>query len=176
MPLIIRIPGMNEGKKSDVLVEQLDIFPTLIEASGLGFNSQSNITQQLEGKSLVKFIKNPDLWENYYAYSQYPRSGGAPDFNIMGVSMRTPQWRYTEWIEWNPGNNKTKGYPVWNGKKYGIELYNHSNNTINENDMNGYDNYNLAYDDQMKDIVQKLHNELVQTWDNQSWAINKFSE
>ena len=172
VPLLFRIPGVNEGMKSDVLVEQIDIFPTLIDASGLGFDSKSNITKQLEGKSLVKFIKNPDLWENYYAYSQYPRGGQAPDFDVMGISMRTPQWRYTEWLEFNAGDNETRGYPVWNGKKYGIELYNHSNITTDENDMNGYDNYNLAYDDDMQDLVKQMHDKLYKTWDNTTWSIN----
>ena len=53
-----------------------------------------------------------------------------------------------------------------------VELYNHSNNTIDENDMNTYDNYNLAYDNNMQDIVHKLHKELMISWDNQTWAIN----
>ena len=46
------------------------------------------------------------------------------------------------------------------------------NNTIDENDMNAYDNYNLAYDADMKSIVDQLHDQLYKTWDNQSWAIN----
>eukprot|EP01084_Bolivina_argentea_P255056 428903_1 len=127
VPLIIRVPGMNEGQASDVLVEQLDIFPTLIEASGLGFKNKSNITKQLEGKSLFKIIKDPSYYENYYAYSQYPRGGTAPDFSVMGISMRTSQWRYTEWIGWNAGTNNSKPFPIWD-TIYGIELYNHSNN------------------------------------------------
>eukprot|EP01084_Bolivina_argentea_P028479 52920_1 len=156
VPLIIRIPGVNEGMKSDVLVEQLDMFPTLIEASGLGFINKSNITKQLEGKSLVDIIKKPNIWKDYYAYSQYPRGGQSPDYNVMGISMRTSQWRYTEWLGWNAGSNTSKPYPLWN-VSYGIELYNHSNSTVDENDMNAYDNYNLAYDDNMKDIVSKMH-------------------
>ena len=173
VPLIIRVPGVNEGGKSDLLVEQIDMFPTLIEASGLGFNDESNITKQLEGKSLLNIINNPKIYKDWYAYSQYPRGGQAPDFNVMGCSIRTSKWRYTEWVEFDAGSNTTKPHPVWNGKQYGIELYNHSNVTIDENDMNAYDNYNLAYDDDMQDIVTKLSQELHKTWDNTSWSINK---
>eukprot|EP01084_Bolivina_argentea_P255059 428906_1 len=163
VPLVIRIPGLSEGLKSDLLVEQIDIFPTLIEASNIGFKNVSNITHQLEGKSLFNIIKNPNYYENYYAYSQYPRpqdkNGNAPeDPKIMGLSMRTSQWRYTEWVGFNPGNTSSAAYPLWD-ILYGVELYNHSNQTIDENDMNAYDNYNLAYDDDMKLIVEELHNE-----------------
>ncbi len=54
---------------------------------------------------------------------------------------------------------------------HGIELYNHSNNTIDENDMNAYDNINLAYDEDMNSIVSKLHEELKASWDSQTWSI-----
>ena len=92
----------------------------------------------------------------------------------MGISIRTTQWRYTEWLGWNVGNNLTNGikpYPIWN-ESYGIELYNHSNITTDENDLNGYDNYNFAYDSDKKDIVQQMHQLLYSTWDNESWALN----
>ena len=38
VPLLIRVPGINEGKYSDVLVEQLDMFPTLVDLAGIGFD------------------------------------------------------------------------------------------------------------------------------------------
>ena len=171
VPLMFRIPGMNEGKKSDILVEMLDMFPTLVDAAGIGFTD--NITQQLEGKSLLDIIDGTNDDHEYYAYSQYPRGGKAPDFNVMGVSLRTNEWRYTEWLDWNPGSNTSKPYPIWGGTNHGIELYNHSNITTDENDMNGYDNYNLAYEEGMQSTVKQLHDILVQTWDNQSWSINK---
>ena len=166
VPLIIRVPGMNEGEKSDVLIEQLDLFPTLIDASGVGF--QHDIKKQLQGKSVFDLIKNPNKFIDYRAYSQFPRGGTAPDFDVMGISMRTTQWRYTEWLGFNPGSNTSAPYPLWN-VSYGVELYNHSNVTTDENDFNAFDNYNLAYDDDMKSIVKQLHDELFSTWDNQTW-------
>ena len=79
--------------------------------------------------------------------------------------MRTPQWRYTEWLSWDAGSNFSKPFPIWN-ETFGIELYNHSNNTVDENDFNAYDNYNLAYDNDMQDTVNKLHKKLLEQWDN----------
>eukprot|EP01084_Bolivina_argentea_P123501 218857_1 len=175
VPLIIRVPGMNEGKYSDILVEQLDIMPTIIDAAGIGFNE--NVTKQLEGKSLLDIIKNPENPPHFeqYAYSQYPRGTGInstktnPNFTVMGLSMRTTQWRYTEWLHWNVGSTTEKPYPVWD-IVYGIELYNHSNKTIDENDMNAYDNYNLAYEEEMQNVVEDLHENLYHIWDNQTWG------
>eukprot|EP01084_Bolivina_argentea_P093701 168483_1 len=166
VPLMIRIPGLNEGMKSDVLIEMLDIYPTLIDAT-IGFND--NIKKQLQGKSVLNLIKDPSMFINYYAYSQFNRT--INDESIMGVSMRTTQWRYTEWVGFNPGSIVSEPSFIWN-VSYGVELYNHSNNTIDENDMNAYDNYNLAYNDDMKSIINQLHDQLYKTWDNQSWAIN----
>ena len=117
VPLSIRIPGMNKGKYSDILVEQLDLFPTIIDASGVGYINGSYIERQLEGKSLFAIIKDPNIWQDYYAYSQYPRGKGEnnPDdtnFTVMGISMRTSQWRYTEWLGWDIGSNISKPYVI----------------------------------------------------------------
>eukprot|EP01083_Nonionella_stella_P052525 139333_1 len=169
VPLLVRVPGVNEGKYSDVLVEQLDMFPTLLDLADIELDY--NITQQLEGKSLKDIILNPKKPPSFpqYAYSQYVRYGG----KAMGISLRTTEWRYTEWLGWDAGNNETGGnavypHPKWNDV-YGIELYNHSNTTVDENDLNAYDNINLAYQQNMSDIVHELHEILYSTWDNQTW-------
>merc|ERR1712154_344161 len=158
VPLILRVPGMNEGKHSDVLVEQLDIFPTLIEMANVGFINESNILQQLEGKSLMNVMKYPEKEPDFaqLAYSQYERGKKDGNPNVMGISMRTVEWRYTEWLGFDAGSNESKPMVVW-GTVYGIELYNHSNVSVDENDLNGYENYNLAYDEEMKDVVDELH-------------------
>ena len=170
VPLIFRVPGMNEGEYSDVLVEQLDMFPTLVDLT-IGFTD--DIKQQLEGKSLKEVIRNPDDTPNFpqLAYSQYPRGGKAPNFTVMGLSLRTTEWRYTEWLGFDVGNNVSVDPSVIWDEIYGIELYNHSNKTVDENDLNGYDNYNLAYEQDMKCIVDQLHNTLYTTWDNQTWGL-----
>lgn len=173
VPLILRVPGMNEGKHSDVLVEQLDIFPTLIEMANVGYVNESNILEQLEGKSLLNVMEHPEKEPDFaqLAYSQYERGKNDGNPNVMGISMRTVEWRYTEWLGFDAGSNESKPMVVWD-KVYGIELYNHSNVSVDENDLNGYENYNLAYDEEMKDVVDELHNLLYSTWDNQTSAIN----
>ncbi len=173
VPLLIRVPGVNEGKFSDVLVEQLDMFPTLVDLTGIGFSK--NLTDQLEGKTLKDLIYDPSKPPNFpqYTYSQYERDGG----KIMGISLRTTQWRYTEWLGFNEGNNKTGSegvypYPNWNDV-HGLELYNHSNSTVDANDFNAQDNFNFAYEQNMSDTVAQLHKILKDTWDNQTWSIKQ---
>ena len=49
-----------------------------------------------------------DGWSKVAAFSQYPRPGMQPgntsdlpscnDITVMGYSMRTRDWRYTEWV------------------------------------------------------------------------------
>lgn len=82
-PLIIRVPGMKgNGAASPRIVEFLDIYPTLVEAAGLGANTRN------QGKSLLPLLRDPDAvdWTKP-AYSQVRG----------GRSVRTARWRYTEW-------------------------------------------------------------------------------
>lgn len=93
VPLILSLPGQkNAGAATSALVEYVDIYPTLSEACGL------EIPAQCEGKSMMPLVDNPRRKWKAAAFSQYPRGGG-----IMGYSMRTARWRYTEWIARNTG-------------------------------------------------------------------------
>ncbi len=88
VPMIFSAPGMaGNGRTSDALVEFVDIYPTLSELCGI------DLPDHLEGKSLVPLLNDPDKPWDEAAFSQYPRG------RIMGYSMRTDRYRYTEWIE-----------------------------------------------------------------------------
>ena len=105
-PLIISVPG-KQPNQSDALTELVDIYPTLCDAC------QLPIPSELEGLSLMPVIEQPTrLWKTA-AFSQLSRN------SITGRSMRTAQYRYTEW-----GKNGSRG----------IELYDYSSDpdeTIN---------------------------------------------
>ena len=173
VPLIIRIPdgtsdkAINEGGYTNYNVEQLDMFPTIIDASQLGFNQE--ILNQLQGKSLLDVIKGnkPDFPN--VAYTQQNRVVNGDIY--MGLSMRTDIWRYTEWHPFVGGNNMSEPIIYWDIDK-GIELYNHSS-SINENDGNSFEYYNLAYQSNMTNIVNQLSQQLRNTWDvnQQKWSI-----
>ena len=55
VPLIIKAPGMPANKVSKSFVELIDLYPTICDLLGI---SKPN---QLEGKSILKNLKNPKL-------------------------------------------------------------------------------------------------------------------
>ena len=94
IPLIVKVPWMPGAVKSDALVEALDIYPTLLDLCGLEQPSH------LQGESFVPLLQNPLLKGPEEAVSQYPRSGQS----VMGYSLRTDRYRYTEWVQQSTGN------------------------------------------------------------------------
>jgi arylsulfatase A-like enzyme len=100
-PLLLSIPGENSGQRTRALTEFVDIYPTLTDACGLP------PPKDVEGISIMPLFRNPGLAWKKAAFSQYPRPG-----DVMGYSMRTDRYRFTEWIS-------GKGDPV------SIELYDH---------------------------------------------------
>lgn len=102
VPLIISVPGITSGKATGRTVELLDIYPTLAELCGL------KSPADLQGKSLVPLLRKPTGDWNKAAYTQVARI--INNEIIMGRSVRTERWRYTE----------------WDGGKRGLELYDYN--------------------------------------------------
>ncbi len=90
VPLIIsRETGYKNrviNKTSDALVENVDIFSTLVDLCNLKFAPVS------DGKSILSVIDNPNKKWDEAAYSMYARGK-----KIMGVTATDGEWRYTEW-------------------------------------------------------------------------------
>ena len=103
VPLIIATPDRKRGGVSPRTVELLDIYPTLADLCGL------EAPKTVEGKSLRPLLKNPKAKWTKPALTQQTRK--EDDRQIMGYSVRTERWRYTE----------------WDGGKAGAELYDHDN-------------------------------------------------
>ncbi|MCP4849610.1 MAG: sulfatase [Verrucomicrobiaceae bacterium] len=102
VPLILSVPGQeNPGSRTDALVELVDIYPTLVDACGLG------AVRGLEGTSLMPLLGRPERPWKTAAFSQYPRSykghrhRGHGD--IMGYAVRTKNYRYVQWQDWKSG-------------------------------------------------------------------------
>ena len=110
VPLVISAPGMKAaGKKTDRLVELVDVYPTLCELTGLP------MPDDLEGTSFAPLLSKPDLAWKRAAFSQYPRKG------TMGYSMRTDRYRFTSWQDRKPPHVRRA-----------VELYDHAKDP-NEN-------------------------------------------
>ncbi len=110
-PLIMSVPGMKAaGQRTKALTEFVDIYPTLCEVCELGFPKQ-----QLEGTSFAPLLDDPNRDWKKAAFSQYPRvSLENRNKMVMGYSMRTDRFRYTEWKH------------LKSGKILARELYDHS--------------------------------------------------
>jgi len=92
VPLIIRHPGMVGARgPTSALVELIDLYPTLCELCGL------DKPAHLQGKSFVPVLRDPSAAHRESAYSSYPHGRGRGQAGVMGHSIRTGQYRYTEW-------------------------------------------------------------------------------
>lgn len=130
-----------------------------------------------EGASLVPVIKNVTsgklggadvtgmtssnfTWKPA-VFSQYPRpadsirnNSGGPrlaDIRIMGYTMRTDRYRYTEWVAYDPSTFSANMSHV-----YDRELYDHS--------IDPEENLNVANQTVFKDLVDHLAEQLRGGW------------
>lgn len=85
VPMIVRVPQITNGAKSEGLVELLDLFPTLTELCSVKPPSQ------LQGRSLVPMLKDPKAPGKARAYTVVTRN------DQLGRAIRFDHWRYTEW-------------------------------------------------------------------------------
>jgi arylsulfatase A-like enzyme len=100
VPLVIRHPGMRTARgRSKALVELIDLYPTLCELCDL------QKPEHLQGKSLAPVLEDPSSSHRQFAYSSYPHGRGRGETPVVGHSIRTDQYRYTEW--WERGTDKT---------------------------------------------------------------------
>jgi len=87
-PMIISAPGAKgNGKHTHALAEFVDMYPTLCDLCDL------EIPAHTEGLSFAPVMEDPDLPWKEAAFSQYPRG------KVMGYTMRTDRYRYTEWMD-----------------------------------------------------------------------------
>ena len=118
-PLMIYAPGYSQGRACNGIVEMLDIYPTVAEIAGL------KAPADLDGRSLVKLLKDPSAEWDYPAFTQQARTlisqgsstfrmGGSGLFSfnpmlndrnttVFGRTIRVDRYRYTEWNEGRDG-------------------------------------------------------------------------
>ena len=139
-PLILSVPGMaNAGQGCQALVEFVDIYPTLADCAGLP------VPEQVEGISLKPLLETPKRPWKKAAFSQFPRPWsyvGRPA--VMGYSVRTADWRYTEWQDFNTG------------KALDCELYDHNEDRA--------ELHNLARDAARADVIARHKGLLRDGW------------
>ena len=124
-PMIIAAPGCPPGYCERV-VELIDLYPTLAELCG------KRPLAALEGASLVPLLKDPGRQWDKNAMSTVGCLDADERRAYVGHSLRTADYRYTEWDE----------------GKQGIEFY------VFENDPMGI--RNLAHDSTYSDSISEL--------------------
>ena len=93
VPLIISGQVTTErGVISNAIVELLDIYPTLASLFNL-----KNAPKYLEGKDFSDVLRNPSIPFRNAARSIITRG------SMIGRTVRTSEWRYTEWDGGNKG-------------------------------------------------------------------------
>jgi iduronate 2-sulfatase len=114
-PLIIRVPGAKgNGTACTRIVEFVDIYPTLTDLADL--KSPSG----LEGRSLKPLLQNPLAEWNGTAITQVLRPADKRLVKpVMGRSIRTARWRYSDWAEGQAG----------------VELYDHASDPLEFNNL-----------------------------------------
>ncbi len=132
VPLIIRTPKHESGQRTEALVELLDLYPTLTDLCELDGQPE------LEGVSLAPLLDHPDSDLREFALTQTPRPNyprGKPP-KVMGYSIRTQRYRYTQWQDFQSGEIQAR------------ELYDHDNDPR--------ETVNLAEHRDQQAIVAKL--------------------
>lgn len=134
VPLIIsretQYKNRVTNKTSDALVENVDIFQTLVDICNLESAPES------EGKSILPVLNKPKTKWDEAAYSVYARGK-----RIMGVTTTNGKWRYTEW------RNSTTHEIL------GVELYQHKNSLLAFENLAGQAKYKKI-EDRMRQLLE----------------------
>ncbi|MFK7935415.1 MAG: sulfatase, partial [Saprospiraceae bacterium] len=104
-PLMVKVPGLTNGTKTDVITEYIDIYPSLCDLAGI------EKPAHLEGESFVPIIKNGERKKNF-AVSKFNNA----------VCLIEGDLFYTEWTDDT-------------GKAYARMLFDHSNDPLELNNL-----------------------------------------
>jgi arylsulfatase A-like enzyme len=134
-PMMVSTPETRGAAlRTDALVEFVDMYPSLCELCGLP------VPDHCEGTSFAPLIADPDRAWKSAAFSQYPRNNE----RVMGYTMRTDRYRYTEWQDRE------------SGEVLAVELYDHGEDP--------QENVNRAADPARAEQVAALAKALRRGW------------
>ena len=191
MPLIIRVPWTETaGKRTDSLVELVDLYPTLASLAGLPepmpMQLPDTMLDQL-GSDLSPLFKGQKM-NKTATFSQFPNCGtgqecmactGPASFRTqiaaMGYSIRTDKFRYTEYVPFNT----TYFIGNFSAEPLAKELYDHTSN--DDRVVFDFDNdgevVNHADDPKYKDVQDELRAQLVEHYSYpMNWLESKYKQ
>ena len=172
VPLIIRAPWKMHsiGKRTNVLAELVDLYPTLSSLAGLP--DPRSAGEMVNGTTLEPVFDEPDdlgrervgATIKDAAYSQFAKRNLTdvhPEFSrnetkLMGYTVRTSLWRYTAWFPFDVQNMR----PITDGCNLGTELYDHAGDTGMWLDFPGEER-NMVDDAEHQAVVAELHQKVL---------------
>ncbi len=83
VPLIMRIPGIGQGKVIEEIAESIDITPTILDILDI------SLPEGMQGKSILPLIKGSWSEGNFIAYT-----GEAWKKATLSTAIRTKEWTY----------------------------------------------------------------------------------
>jgi len=139
-PLIVRVPGMDKpGVLTEVLIESVDIYPTLSALCGMV------TTEKLEGTSFINVLEDPDAkgpgeafgYHRPWKYEDNPYKPGP-----WAKTIRTDRYRFTRW---------TTG--IESGEVVQFELYDHQTDPGEQRNIAG------DHPEIVKSLIARLGND-----------------
>ena len=129
-PLIIRAPAQaGNGTASPRVVEFVDVYPTLTALANI--KSPASV----EGRDLSPLLKNPIAdWDGFAVTQVLRPADDRLKTQVMGCSIRTDRWRFTEWAEGESG----------------VELYDHHSDPME------FNNLAMKPDAEAKKVIDRL--------------------
>lgn len=113
VPLIVKVPWLKTPPaRSSAIVELVDVLPTVADLAGLSLPE----SETFDGRSFFDVLSGNEETFRSSAMTCYPRKVKDPTkpwanndpihdnrtkFTHMGYSIRTDEFRYTEWYTWN---------------------------------------------------------------------------
>jgi iduronate 2-sulfatase len=116
VPLILSVPGLAR-ERCKAIVEYTDLFPTIVDLCGIP------AYENLDGVSFAHVLENPTLAAREAALTQVCRPWPTGKILQMGYSLRTQDFRYTQWIDFNTGEILAE------------ELYDHSSDPLERDNL-----------------------------------------
>lgn len=125
VPLIVADPRRpaGHGQRSGALAELVDLYPTLASLAGISEDLPAN----LEGEDFTPVLDDPaaSVKEAAFTRHQQPFYGSPKDWKAWGYSVRTENWRYTEWRA------------IEGGEVIARELYDHEKDPLETRNLAG---------------------------------------
>eukprot|EP00035_Acanthoeca_spectabilis_P031575 m.14826 g.14826 ORF g.14826 m.14826 type:complete len:513 (-) comp4832_c0_seq2:2371-3909(-) len=161
VPLIIHDPTHAVHIRVTTPVELIDVYPT---AAALVLNT---VPTEIDGVSVAALVRGSTLPSpKNYAFTAYPRcvqnrTSIAPPtcfqldasrITFFGYSVRSLDWRYTEWRTWDGATLKAD----WTGPAVELELYNHTGHFADSERAFDFEQINRAADPTLADVRASL--------------------